>query len=241
MKRILRWALYLCLALAVVILISFLSLDFIVKSVVQKKIRAATGMEARIGKFNFSFVSSSITLQNFKLINPPEFGGSTFVDIPELHLQMDRDALSHNQIHLKVARLNLAEIHVIENKDGKRNVAVLQKKSGQSGSTNRTETSFQFGGIDKLDVTIAKAKFTSFKNPTQNFERNLGIQNRVFTDLKTEKDLQNVGLVLAAQAGFNLLLEGILADPQEVLKQGSNAGKETKKVIEGITAPLKKP
>ena len=32
--------------------------------------------------------------QNFKLYNPPDFGGTPFLDIPEIHAEYDRAALA---------------------------------------------------------------------------------------------------------------------------------------------------
>ncbi len=242
MKRALRWFIYLCLVLILIVVAAIFSIDRIAKSAAEKRLRQETGMETQIGKFNVGLSSRSVRIENLKLINPPEFGGSTFVELPELFVAYDLEALRNNRLHLKEARINLAQIHIVENKSGKRNTDVFNKKDKEkpgTGSTNRTEK-FQFAGIDLLEVSIAQTKFTSEIHPGQNFDRNLGIQKRVFKDIKTEKDLQNVGIILGAQAGFNIFLQQALSDPGEVLKDGANAAKETKKVFEGAVEQLKK-
>src|SRR5687768_11771711 len=111
MKKFLRWGIYAFLVLAVLVVIAIFSFDTIAKSVAQKRIRAETGMETQIGKLELSFRNQRIHLQNFKLINPPEFGGSIFIDLPELEVEYDFQALRSNQLHLKLVRINLGEVH----------------------------------------------------------------------------------------------------------------------------------
>src|SRR3974390_3556865 len=90
-------------ALAVVFL---LSLDTILRTVVENRIRTQTGMQAEIGKFHLGLLEPVVTIKDFKLHNPPEFGGTPFLNIPEIHVEYDRDALLKNQIHLTLVRFN---------------------------------------------------------------------------------------------------------------------------------------
>lgn len=280
MKRFLRWLVYVLIGLIVLVVIAIFSLDMIAKSVAKKKIRAQTGMEAKIGTFHislrdrnvhiadlklikpegtqtqigmdvhvgkldFNMREQTVHVENFKLVNPPEFGGSTFVDMPELHLKMDMDKLQANQMHLPFVRLNIAEVHVVQNKDGKRNTDLFTKQnqasppSGPGSSTNQSQQ-IQFAGIDTLQLTLGHAKFTNEQKPGQNFDRDLGIRDKVYHDIKNEKDLQNVGALIAAQAGFSMLLEGIFTNPKEVLQKGAGGGKQTKEILKSIVAPFKK-
>ena len=133
MKRVLRWFIYICLGLIVLVAIGILCLDIIARSVAEKRIKAETGMDAQIGKLQVSLRSQTLHIENLKLINPPEFGGKTFVDMPELHVELDTDALRNNQLHLRLVRLNLAHVHVVENAAGKKNTDVFEK----TGTSNK--------------------------------------------------------------------------------------------------------
>src|SRR6185436_3175625 len=162
MRRLFRWALYAFIMVVVLIVAGVLLLDTMAKSLVESRIRAETGMDVKIGKLVIGLASPTITVEEFKLYNTSEFGGSPFVEMPELHLEYDREALYSGKLHLKLARLNLAEVYVIENKDGKSNVQELQKKQPKPSNISTNKTSgppLEFLGIDTLNVTISKAKF----------------------------------------------------------------------------------
>jgi uncharacterized protein involved in outer membrane biogenesis len=248
MKRILRWIIFICLFLLIIAGLAIFFIDDVARAVAEKRIRAETGMEAQIGKFNLSFRNQTVHIENFRLVNPPEFGGKTFVEIPELHVNLDADAFRENRLHFREVRVNLAEVNVIETVDGRRNTDVFQKqgasaKPDEGASTNKTdkaETKLEFAGIDKLQVSLGRVQFTSERNPKQNFDKNLGVENRVFNSIKTEKDLETVGVVLAMQAGMNIFLQGGLPNPAELFKKGGSAGKETKEILKDVAAPLKK-
>jgi uncharacterized protein involved in outer membrane biogenesis len=244
MKRKLgRWLAYGLIAAVLVIVAFILSLDAIARFVAERRVRAETGMETSIGKFTVGLKSSTIHIQNFVLKNPAEFGGDTFVEMPELFLDYDHEALRAGKLHLNLVRIDIAKVHVVENKDGKRNVDELQKHQRRSktshGSTNQSEAPFIFDGLDQLEVTLKTAQFTSFKNPSQNLEQDLGIRHEIFKNLKSEKDFQTAAALIALKAGAGLLLNGELTNPAQLLLGGSNAGQETKKVLEGMPLPNK--
>jgi hypothetical protein len=219
MKKFLRWLLYIFIALVVLVVIAVLSIDPIVKKIAEKRIRTETGMIAEIGKFHIGFFDQSLTVTDFKLLNPPEFGGGTLVELPELHVQYDVEAMRSNIVHLRFVKIDMSHLHIVENKDGKRNVDILVKqpskkhggKKSPSASTNAPPQlpalPFQFGGIDKLQVTLGETKYSSDKFPDRSFDRNLGIKNEVFKDIKNEQDLETVGIVIALKAGIANLFQ----------------------------------
>ncbi|MBA4150613.1 MAG: AsmA family protein [Verrucomicrobia bacterium] len=244
MRKALRWSIYIFLVLIILLVVGIFSINPIAKSAAEKRLKAETGMETTIGKFDLGLRSQTLRITDLKLINPPEFGGSTFVYIPELFIELDANALRENKLHLRNLRLDLAEIHVVENKDGKKNTDIFQK-SGDSGkrgrsSTNATSENIQFAGIDHLAISLGTAKFTSERYPNRNYERTLGVRDRTFKDIKTEKDLEVVGVLIIGQVGLSALLEGIFTSPSEVIEKGSAAGKETQEILKDLVAPLNK-
>ena len=68
-------------------------LDTILRVVAENRIRAQTGMDAEIGKFHLGLLEPSVEIKTCKLYNPPAFGGTPFLNIPEIHVEYDRDAL----------------------------------------------------------------------------------------------------------------------------------------------------
>ena len=53
-----------------------LSKDTILKALLERQIRAQTGMDAKIGKLSVGLLSPVATVEKFKLYNAPEFGGT---------------------------------------------------------------------------------------------------------------------------------------------------------------------
>ena len=240
-KKIAKWLLA-GIAIAIVLVIAgLLSIDFIALNGrrASGSRRNRNGNEDR--KIQRRPKTSTIHIQNFVLKNPAEFGGDNFVEMPELFLEYDREALRSGRLHLNLVRIEVAKVHVVETKDGKRNDEELQKhqrkRDKRDGEKDKSEGPFVFDGVDKLEVTLQIAQFTSFKNPAQNLQQDLGIRHEIFKNLKTEKDFQTAAGLLALKAGANLLLRGDLTNPATLLFGGADAGKETKSVLEGIPAP----
>src|SRR5277367_1003262 len=107
MKWIFKWLVRLFILAVVLVVILFLSLDTILRLVMENRIRAQTGMDAEIGKFSIGLATPTITIRDFKLFNPPNFGGTLFLDIPEIHVEYDRSALASRQLHVTLLRFNL--------------------------------------------------------------------------------------------------------------------------------------
>ena len=250
MKRVLRWCIYVLVALIALLVILILSIDTVARNVAEKRITAETGMETHIGSFHLSLRDRSVRIEGLRIMNSAEFGGDTFVHIPELYVEVDPEALrEQNKVHMKTVRVNVAEMHVVENKDGKKNTDVFQKHGETSpkepsskpkqDQTKNSPAQVEFGGIDLLDVSLGHVKYTNERYPVQSFDRDIGITNRVFTNLKTQKELQTASVILAMQAGLNLFSQGKLSNPVELLKKGSSAGKEAGSVLKSLAAPFK--
>ena len=92
-KWIFKWLLRLFILAVVLIVVFLLSLNSILRVVVEHNIRAQTGMDAEIGKFSLRFAEPTIEIKDLKIYNPPSFGGTLFLDIPEIHAEFDRAAL----------------------------------------------------------------------------------------------------------------------------------------------------
>src|ERR1039458_1606224 len=129
MKWLFKWLFRLFLLAVVLIVILLLSLNSILRVWVEYRIRAQTGMNAEIGRFSLGLTEPTVTIQNFKLYNPPSFGGTLFLDIPEIHAEYDRAALARHEIHLTLLRFNLGELNIVKNEAGRTNIFSLATRS----------------------------------------------------------------------------------------------------------------
>ena len=207
MKRALKWLLGLFILGVVLLVVFLLSLDTILRVMVQRNIRAQTGMDVEIGQFHLGLREPVVTIKDLKLHNPADFGGTPFLVIPEIHVEYDRAALATNQIHLTLLRFNLGELDIVRNAAGKTNLFELGLKLPNKAALNqetlsksksldelKQRTGMNFQGVDELRVSIGTAKYIDLADSKNNREQNIGIENQMIKNLKTPADL--AGLVL---------------------------------------------
>jgi uncharacterized protein involved in outer membrane biogenesis len=229
MKKLLKWffgAVLLVVLLAVVLL---LSLDTILRVVAENRIRAQTGMDAEIGKFHVGLLEPVVSIENLRLYNPPAFGGTPFLDIREIHVEYDRAALVKNQIHITLMRFNLGELDIVRNEAGQTNLfslgVALPAKNTPGGNIGLKEfkqrTGLDFRGVDVLNVSVGTARFIDLKDPSHNRAQNIGIDNLVMKNVKTEADLAGLAALVALR-GSDVF--GVLVDQK-------NSGAEIQKLL----------
>ena len=190
MKWLFKWLFRLFLLAVVLIVILLLSFHSLVRVYVEHRLRAQTGMDAEIGKITIGLVEPTVTIQNFKLFNPPDFGGTPFLDIREIHVEYDRAALVKHELHLTLVRFNLGELDIVKNEAGRTNIFSLginlpAKKSGgaKSAADFKKQTGFEFKSIDVLNVSVGTAKFIDLKDPSNNRTQKIGLDNCVMKDV----------------------------------------------------------
>jgi hypothetical protein len=212
MKFIFKWLYRLFLLAVVLAVVFFLSLDTVLRLVAQHNIRKQTGMEAEIGKFHVGLFEPVVHIENLKLYNPPAFGGTPFLSIPEIHVEYDRAALLKNQLHLTLLRFNLGELDIVKNEAGQTNLFALgvgvplpAKPAPDGGQADlkifKQRTGLDFAGIDVLNVSLGAARFIDLKNPANNREQKFGIDNLVLKNIKSPADLTGLTLLVALRGG----------------------------------------
>ena len=150
----------------VAVIVLLLSYNSILRVAMERQIRAQTGMDAEIGSLKIALTSPTVEIQNLKIHNSPDFGGTPFLDIPEIHVEYDRAALARREIHLKLLRFNLGELDIVKNQAGQTNIFLpgVKMPAPKSGGGNpladfKKQSGFDFTGIDMLNVSIGKVKY----------------------------------------------------------------------------------
>ena len=198
MFRLIKW-LFILLFVAIALIVGLLlSKDAIAKAAAEQQIRAQTGMDVKIGRFSVGLLSPVVTIENFKLYNTPEFGGTPFLDIPELHLEYDRAAFARRQLRITLLRLNVAELTLVRNDNGRTNIASFAAAPPRAA---RTTNSVEFMGVEVMNLSVGRGHFIDLRNPSRNREFNANLQNQVFRNVKTTGDLYGVLILLWLRSG----------------------------------------
>ena len=207
-KFIFRWLFRIFIVLLILAIAAVLLLDTIVKEVIIYRVHHKSGLDVKIGKMNVGLIIPQVGVENAVIYNT---SGSPLLDLPELHIEYDRDALSSNEIHCTLVRFNLAGLNIQEDKNGMLNLDTLQKgleaAFEPSEAKKKKGIRFKFTGIDRFNLTLAgKATFTSAKNPSRNLELKLDTRNTVFTNV-TANDLRlsAVIVVILLKNGVNII------------------------------------
>jgi len=207
-KFIFKWSLRLAILAVVLVVIFLLLLNSILRVLVEHNIRAQTGMDAEIGRFKLGLTEPTVEIQNLKIFNPPAFAGTPFLDIREIHVEYDRNALLKHELHLTLLRFNLGELDIVKNEAGKTNIFAFgvpvspkTPKAGAGAAELKKQTGFEFKQIDVLNVSIGTLKFIDLKNPQNNREQKFQIQNLPIRNVKSEADLAGLMALIALQGG----------------------------------------
>jgi uncharacterized protein involved in outer membrane biogenesis len=215
MKWIFKWLLRLFIAavllVVVAVIVLLLTYNSILRVAMERQIRAQTGMDAKIGSLKIALTSPTLEIQNLKIHNSPDFGGTPFLDIPEIHVEYDRAALARREIHLTLLRFNLCELDIVKNQAGRTNIFLPSVKSPASKSGGggnpladfKKQSGCDFTGIDMLNVSIGRVKFIDLQNQRNNREQTIGIDDLVIPNVKTTADLAGLAVDIALRSnGF---------------------------------------
>jgi len=247
MKKLIKWVVGIFILFVILIGVLLLFRDSIARSVTERQILAETGMNATIGRLHIGLVNPVVTIENLRIYNPPGFLNPRFVDIPEIHVEYDRGALFSRKLHFTLVRFNLADVSVDENAEGKTNLDLLQEKQKQkeaSAAKAKSEPAMEFVGIDTLNLTLGRVRFSSVKHPERAREINLDVKNTELKNVKSAKDFSGLIASIMMKNGVNFLGEGVGAAADAatgaIKDAGGTAEKTGKKLLDTVTSPFKK-
>jgi hypothetical protein len=205
MKWLFKWALRIVVLAVVAIVLLLVFKDSILCVIIEHRFRARTGMDVKIGRLSSSLFPPVATFENLKIYNTPEFGGTEFLIVPELHVELDAHALANNKLKVKLLRSNVAEIDVVRNLSGKTNIvtmlAKLPKGKLAAHGIRIGGKKFDFEDIDVLNLAIGRACFIDLKDRVHDHETPINLDNQVFNNVKTDTDLTVAMAIMWLRAG----------------------------------------
>jgi hypothetical protein len=209
-KWLFKWIFRLAILIVVLVVLLIAFKDSIWTALAEHRIRSETGLEARIGKLSTGILSPVVTIEDLKLYNTAEFGGTLFLEVPELHIEVDSLAFAQRKLKMKLVRFNLATINIVRNEAGLTNILVLvesekkQREKKKKDSVQRLLGDLEFDGIDVLNLSLGKATFTDLGNPKNNTEIAVNMENQLFRNVKSEGDAYGILFMIWLRSGGKL-------------------------------------
>jgi len=197
MRTILRWIIRVAITLIFICVLLVVALvllkDVLAKSLTERNLRDATGMDAHIASMEVGLATPTMNMEGLKIYNPAGFGGGVMLDLPEMRVEYDANAAGNGKIRLKTLRMHLAELHLVKDKNGVSNLDLLDKhtKKKRDGHKDKdVSLGDNFDGIETLYLTIDKLRITDLTNPRNNQIINVGMKDVVMQNMKTTEDIQ---------------------------------------------------
>ena len=196
------------LAVIVIIFIGLgVSKDFLLKSAVTAGVSQVMGAPVHIDSFALGVFKPAVRIKGLKLYNPRGFPDLALIDIPEISVDYDLPALLKGRLHLPLLVVNLKEMVVIKNQEGKLNVdslTVAQKqeqppketKVKKSGRPSSKPLSMQ---IDLLTLSIGKVVYKDYSKGGQPAVNayDIGIKDKAFKNITSAEQLASLVMVEA--------------------------------------------
>lgn len=205
MRRLLKWTFRLVALVLTAVVLLLVFKDTILRMVTEHQIRAETGMDVKIGRLSSGLFSPVVTVENLKLYNTPEFGGTEFLIIPELHIELDSDALRAQKLKIKLVRFNMAELDIVKNKAGQTNVVTMLAKMPKGKLAPHGirigGKKFDFESIDVLNLSIGRMRFIDLGDRSKDRDVVLNLDDQVFNNVKTEGDVYSILLLIWLRSG----------------------------------------
>jgi hypothetical protein len=213
MKKIL-WVILAVVALIVMALV--FGRNILAKTIVINGVKQACGLKVDIVRVDISL--PKVAVIGLKIYNPEGFNADILADIPEVSFDLELQEFFKNKIHFKKLTLNVREMNVILNEQGKLNVnslgLLLPPKTG--GTPPEVK-------IDMLSVKIGKVGYRgSFPGAgitSGEFNLNVDETFRDVTDPSKvtgqimQKVISKVGVgsfsTFAAEGGIKGVVEGL--------------------------------
>lgn len=131
--------------------------DHLIRFGVERAVGVVTGAPCRIGSLKIGLFSHQITIRRLTLYNPAQFPKGILVDIPTVYVEYDLPSLLVGRVHLPFAVIDLKEVGVVKNKEGKLNVDSLKpvetQKTVQKTKQKGTPQALR---IDRLTLSIGR-------------------------------------------------------------------------------------
>lgn len=254
MKKILSIIFFIFLSLVILVL----ARNTIIKTTFSATVKAITGLTLEIKSMDIGLFKSAVAVKDLKIFNPPGFEEQLMVNMPEIYIDYDLDALLNKKIHLQEVRIHLKEFIVVKNKEGKLNLdslkAVQASKEEKKPKEEKTKTEMPSVKIDILLLKIGKVIYKDYyekdKPLVREFNVNIDERYENITDpqkvvsLIIVKALARTSIASLSKFDLKPLSEGvggILKDTTGMVKGlGLEAANKTTETVKKTTDILKK-
>ena len=138
----------------------WLGRNAVLKQVINGLAQKSAGVEVRMGSLDAGLLGSEITAMDVTVMSPPGFENEPLLKASGLYIDYEWGPLLEGKFHLKRVNLDIQEIVLVKNRQGKLNITEVQnalkrRKDGKSGKGNPNGGKKTNSGRDALFIELA--------------------------------------------------------------------------------------
>lgn len=167
--------------------------DLIIKTALAGTVSGITGARVSIAGFSLSVLRSSVRLSGFKMYNPQGFERGILADLPRINVDYDLFPLFKGKLHLRMVDIELKELGLEKNQEGKLNVdslKVVKERAGHKSGSQEKPSKPVAMEIDRLNLSMARIVFKDYSSggepSVQVYDINL---KKSYKDIKSAQQL----------------------------------------------------
>ena len=189
------------LIIVIVFCLAVILKDQVLRMMVIYSASKITGAEVSIGRLSFGVINPSIKIKSCYLFNPRGFPNETLLAMPTIEARYKKDALFKKPLHLNTLAVDIQEIVVVKNKDGKLNIEALDIFKKENKPRHKKTAVLE---VDTLTLNIDRViykDFTQGENPVvRKFD--IGIKNKTYKNINNMEQLATI--ILSESLGTSL-------------------------------------
>ncbi len=213
-----KWQKILIIVFAGLFVLSVLK-DVLIKSAVTTIGSAVIGAPLKVGGFSLGVFSQKVRIKNMKLYNPKGFPqDEPLIDIPEISVDVDLMALLQGKVHVLHVVVNVKQMTIIKDKEGKLNIDSLkvvqeQKEASKKDDKKETKKSKDMAiAIDYMRLNVGEVVVKDYQksDPPTVTAFQVGLHNKEFKNIASVAQLSTL-IMLECMGPTGLKSAGLYA------------------------------
>lgn len=203
-----KWLFRLLILLIALATALALLIDSIAKELIESYLSNKLGTEVAIEKVDVNLTAPRLRINNFVIYNPARFGGTRFVEIPEISIEYDFYQALRLNAYLKLVRIDCSSINLISDQSNRLNIEEFIPKEHNPTQKRNNHSFF----IETLNISIGIVRWINIESPAKPQEVKVNARNYILKNISSKDFNTNF---------FNNLLTQILLQSGKVgIKDG---------------------
>ena len=191
------------IGIVILLVLLIIMKDQLIKTAVTVGAKDVLGAKVELQGLSIGLFNQAIRIRGLKVYNPEGFPDEVMVDIPEISVDYDLIGLMKGTLHLPLVVLDLKEMVVIKNKEGKLNVdslKVAQKKGAEPKTAKEEPAKAQKQmpmQIDQATLNLGNVivKDYSKGEPPSIQAYDIGVKNKTFKNITSAEQFATLVLI----------------------------------------------